>query len=229
MSQIGKRSSKLRVQDLRNLDEIYKEYVRGNYEAVILEEVLSAAKRRSQSLEVRQHPLGFYHAELTPFVDAPSGERFRLHFWLDESGATDELGDLHEHTWDLCSLVLAGCVIDSNLVATSAPDGAFVGSRITYGEGNTSVRIGRFELETVLKRRIDVGSVYEIPSRTVHLNAVETIPTVTLVRSVQDDRGDGPLVFNRADAEVGQATALRPRVTATIAFERLESALVSVL
>lgn len=210
---------------MRDVAGIYDDYVSGNYHEIQVRDVVDAARSQAREIEVRRHPLGFYHAELTPLTSAPIGERFWLHFWLDSSGSIDGLGDLHEHTWHLTSLVLAGRVIDSNLVATPAENGAYFGSRIVYAQTNSSAAAGRFDLVTVNTRQVEAGDSYEISSRTVHLNAIGALPTVTLVRSVEDQREDGPLVFSAVGANPGAATSSRPRVVSETIFDSLATAL----
>lgn len=210
---------------LTSLSEIYSAYLAGAYSSITLTDVLSAIEADADRVITRRHPLGFTHAELTPCVGAPVGERFRLHFWLDDSGTRDDLGDLHEHTWHLTSLVLAGGVSDSTLRASPVLTGKYQGSRIIYGEQTSSELVGRFDLETVQTRRVDAGSVYTIPSRTVHLNSVVTVPTVTLVHSIEDNRGEGPLVFNAQSEDAISATPVRAQVNTLGALHELEVAL----
>lgn len=210
---------------MRPFEDIYCRFAAKDYSTITIEEVIRAIKLEQSALEVRLHPLGFHHVELTHLAKAPAGERLRFHFWLDDTGSTDTLGDLHEHTWHLTSLVLAGGVVDSNLQATPADDGSFNGSRIVYGRENTSVTVGRFNLHETLNRRVEAGSVYKIPSRTVHLNATASIPTATLVRSIEDTLEDGPLVFSPVGVAAGDATGSRPLVDAAEALARLEDAL----
>lgn len=208
-----------------SLRDIYDAFVAGFYTSFGLADVLGATAAEAERVITHRHPLGFTHAELTPCVAPPPGERFRLHFWLDDAGIRDDLGDLHEHTWDLTSLVLAGAVTDTVLHAWPSSIGAYQGSRINYGQQTSSELVGRFDLETIEERRVPVGSVYTIPSRTVHLNSVGAIPTVTLVRSIEDDRGQGPLVFSPTNDRPASATSARPQVNTLQAIEELVLAL----
>lgn len=210
---------------MSSLSEVYASYLSNDYSKISIGDVLEALVAAEASIDVWKHPLGFYHAELTPLVDAPAGERFRLHFWLDDRGVADELGDLHEHTWHLTSLVLVGCVVDSNLVALAAAEGEYLGSRITYGETNTAEEVGRFDLHLTDVRTIQAGAFYQIPSRTIHLNTVSSVPTVTLVRSIEDANGEGPLVLTSHENGQGIATGRRQMVPTSIAIARLKSAL----
>ncbi|MGI9821942.1 hypothetical protein [Agromyces sp. Marseille-Q5079] len=208
-----------------SLREIYESFISESYSSITLADVLSAIAVDAKSVITRRHPLGFTHAELTPCVGAPVGERFRFHFWLGNAGTRDDLGDLHEHTWDLTSLVLAGEVDDTTLRASLTPMGTYQGSRIIYGDRNSSELVGRFNLETIESRRVPAGTVYAIPSRTVHLNTVTMVPTVTLVRSIEDNRGEGPLVFSTPSATTVSATPARLRVDTLDALDALTVAL----
>lgn len=208
-----------------SLRDIYAWFVAESYSSINLTAVLKAIEAEADRVITRRHPLGFTHAELTPCVAAPSGERFRFHFWLDDTGTRDDLGDLHEHTWDLTSLVLAGDLLDTTLRAQAAATGSFRGSRIIYGDQNSSESVGRFNLESVQNRQVATGFAYTIPSRTVHLSRVGTLPTVTLVRSIEDNLGEGPLVFSRLSAKTVSATSARPQVETVDALQELNVAL----
>lgn len=208
-----------------NVQGIYESYCAFEFTDITIRSVLSAIGSEMESVEVWKHPLGFYHAELTPFVNVPSSERFRLHMWLDDHGTIDELGDLHEHTWDLTSLVLVGSVIDLNLLAVPTLAGEYLGSRITYGTKNTAKQVGRFDLTVTKSRTVHSGSIYQIPSRTVHLNKIGVVPTVTLVRSVEDNRDAGPLVFTKYSKGQGMATGKRTKLPASYVFDRLAKVL----
>ncbi len=221
----GERSLHSQGRRMLSLREIYEAYVANEFARISISSVLGAMFLEADMVDVWKHPLGFNHAELTPLVNAPAGERFRLHFWLDDRGVVDDLGDLHEHTWDLTSLVLSGCVIDSNLAASPTAEGEYLGSRITYGEKNTAQEVGRFDLQVTNVRTIQMGSAYQIPSRTIHLNEIGAVPTVTLVRSVEDGRGDGPLVLTKYAKGQGLATEMRAKLPTAEALDRLTKAL----
>lgn len=197
------------------IDSIYKEYVASNFSVIHLSEVLSALPLDSPKFLVWKHPLGFFHAELTPFVPTGANERFRFHFWLNSGGPLDSLGNLHEHTWHLSSLVLAGKISDTTLRASPADAGEYSGSRIIYGRENTSETVGRFDLDILESRIIPAGSHYSIPSRTVHLNGAQQYPAVTLVRSIEDETGRGPLVLTRTEETQGLPTSVREPVNPT--------------
>lgn len=193
----------------------------GSLDQITLDATLRAVLAEKELVTAWRHPLGFAHLELTSAGQLPQGERFRLHYWTTFGGVQDGLGDLHEHTWDLRSLVLAGQVIDTNLDAIPDDNGAYRGARINYSDVNTSQVAGRFALQPSVRRVVNKGGMYEIPSRTVHLNEVGVLPTVTLVHSREDGLGRGPLVFSSIDSEGGPVTAQRQRIDVAAALQEL--------
>lgn len=205
--------------------DLYRHMRDGRYSAFSLKEVIDVVRATSPTIDFWQHPLGFCHGELTPHAGAAVGERLRLHIWLDDSGSGDQLGDLHEHTWHLTSLVLRGVVHDENFEIISAQDGRYAGSRILYGEVNQTRAEGRFDLQQIKDRIVIAGSAYTIPSRTIHINHVEALPTVTLVRSVEDQRGDGPLVLSSKRKTQGLVTGTRRKLSRPEVATLLEGAL----
>jgi len=211
---------------MSKIEEVYAAYVNGAFGQITLAGVVEAVMETS-GITMWRHPLGFYHAELTHLVPAESKERFRLHVWLDAVGSSDSLGDLHEHTWDLTSLVLAGSVRDSNFSPVASPSGRYMGSRIRYDDVNTAESVGSFDLVPVVERKIEVGEHYQIPSRTIHLNSPGSIPTVTLVRSLEDQRGDGPLVLSPKSVNAVFATGTRERVDLANVMAKLNQMLAS--
>lgn len=208
-----------------SLAQIYSKYVARDYSSIDLESVLQSITDANQNVTFQIHPLGFIHGELSPCVPLSYGERFRLHIWLSDAGSLDQLGDLHEHTWNLTSLVLAGGVLDRNYEAIPTPRGTFSGSRIMYGPQNTATPLGEYDLRLTEERTVSAGNVYSIPSRTIHLNQISQVPTVTLVRSVEDGRGDGPLVLTPQSVGQGVATGVRTEIDAFDVLARLRAAM----
>lgn len=213
------------MSNVPDLVDVYRRYVVQDYLALDLESVVDAVFSASPEVIFELHPLGFIHGELSSSLPLSEGERFRLHLWLNDAVGLDQLGDLHEHTWDLTSLVLAGAVVDQNFDALPAPEGDFFGARIVYGRENRTEPMGRFNLGFVDERTVRVGAAYKIPSRTIHLNRAKEVPTVTLVRSIEDNRGDGPLVLTPASGDQGSATAVRARIDAADVLRRLRVAM----
>lgn len=60
-----------------------------------------------------------------------------------------------------------------------------------YGEVNHFVDAGNFELTPTADRLVSAGGVYRIPSRVIHETEVQTLPTLTLAMTREED-GDAP-------------------------------------
>ena len=204
---------------------VYNKYLSGEYSSIDLDYLLQSISTADQCPTFQVHPLGFIHGELSPCLPVSRGERFRLHIWLTNAGSLDQLGDLHEHTWNLTSLVLAGGLLDRNYEAIPTPRGAFSGARIVYGPQNSATPLGNYDLRLTKERTVSKGGVYSIPSRTIHINQITQIPTVTLVHSVEDGRGDGPLVLTPQSVGQGFATGVRTEIDALDVLARLRAAM----
>ena len=189
------------------------------------EELVASIQARADELACSRHPLGFLHVELTPIVDLEPRERLRLHFWPSVGANADAIGSLHDHVWDLASVVAAGQLTDRTLRPKPDLEGDFEGIRVSYSDqGNTFAREGRFSLaferETVVGRNM----VYRVPSRVVHVSSIDQEPTVTFVLARDDDRAaaDGPLILQRR-GEQGEGTTVRTPFDVTEALKLVKA------
>lgn len=177
---------------------------------LVVRSVLSEAFR----LDLRRHPLGFIHADLTSEVAAAPGERLRLHVWDGNRAPVDDLGDLHDHVWHLRSWILHGRLSDATYRAVEDDAGPYWGSRVRYGTQNVAQQALRYRLDLVQRREVSANSAYSIPAGIVHKSQPLQIPTVTLVLAVDEAgrREQGPLVL-RASSVKGSATPERPKAS----------------
>jgi hypothetical protein len=185
--------------------------------------VLIDVAKRSKNLTSTKHPLGFLHVDLTPAMTAPmKGEAFRLHIWGSDDAEPDALGALHEHTWQLTSLVIVGSLLDRNYVAEPDADGGYEGVRVNYGVQNTFAAEGVWSLRLVRTRVVRAGGIYNIAPRVVHETTLLSTPTVTLVRAWENESEakEGPLVLVPRGQEL-RGTPSRERIPATYVGEVL--------
>jgi hypothetical protein len=164
-------------------------------ESALAKEVLNEVTRMIPLVPCTKHPLGFAHMELTSIVGGPF--RTRLHLWTRQTGAwADDLGSLHDHTWELRSAVLTGGLTDTYLEPRKDPSGEFAAYQIEYGkDNNTTLRLdGTWSLDERGRRTVRQGDVYSLRPRAVHRTNVERFPTATLVIA-NDLGGPGPKVF----------------------------------
>ncbi|SFT96213.1 hypothetical protein SAMN04487915_106147 [Arthrobacter sp. ov118] len=164
-------------------------------DSALAREILEEMTHALPIVSATRHPLGFAHLELTNIVGGSF--RTRLHLWTKETAAwADDLGSLHDHTWDLRSAVLTGGLTDIYLEPRQDPSGPFGAYQIEYGnDGNTTVQLdGRWSLDEREVRTVRQGDIYELRPRAVHCTTVERFPTATLVIA-KDIGGPGPKVF----------------------------------
>lgn len=159
-----------------------------------------------------RHPLGFIHVDLTGLIDLEHGERFRFHIWPQVHYAGDAAGNVHDHTWNLTSLVVYGELRDRNFRPAASPDGDFTATRVQYGKVNYFEPAGRYDLRLVNDRVVGAGNVYTIAARLVHETSVLQAPSITLVRSKEDEQDAGPLIFSN-DGQVPRGTGVRQQLS----------------
>lgn len=168
--------------------------------------LLRSVASLAPELDVFRHPLGFLHVELTPVADCPPSQRVRLHVWSDVSNRwKDDLGSIHDHTWELRSLVLLGLLTDVTYEPKESPDGEHVASRVLYEESGTRIQRleGRFVLRVVAELDVEAGHVYRLPPGTLHTTEVRKLPTATLVVSHETDRGSASVFGPRGSPGLG--------------------------
>jgi hypothetical protein len=177
-----------------------------------VEGVLSEIRDNAADVRATRHPLGFIHVDVTEWsAEQRDDVRCRLHLWPSEGFQSDQLGSCHDHAWTLKSVVLVGTLTDVTYKPQRNRDGTFSGVRVTYGVENQFTPEGRFELSEARRRPLTAGDVYELAARTVHATELLAGPAATLLLTVDDDDGKGPLVFTRFHkGAVG--TAVRVRV-----------------
>jgi hypothetical protein len=160
-------------------------------------EVLSSVAEMLEQLDVFRHPLGFFHFEITPLLDASSLSRIRLHVWSETSLSwQDDLGLIHDHTWELRSVVLIGGLTDVILEARASPQGDLVGSQVRYSDAGTAVTKidGRFDVRELGRRPVMPLHAYHLRAGSLHRSEVFDLPTATLVVAQETGR-DSALVF----------------------------------
>jgi hypothetical protein len=177
-------------------------------------ELLKFLATKSDRFTAFRHPLGFLHAELTSLVsEIPAGLRVRMHVWTEGTSGDDELGLVHDHMWQLTSLVLIGQLADVTIRTFPDQQGSHDAIRVTYGEVNEFTHEGRVRLQEVSRRLVTAGQIYRIPSRSIHETLIVQAPVATLLVT-QDDSANsaGPVVFSPHPAEP-LGTAVRESVS----------------
>jgi hypothetical protein len=175
------------------------------------------------SIAVTHHPLGFYHFELSPLVSLEN-VRVRLHIWSEQAvQGRDELGLVHEHTWDLASCVLVGALTDRVLHAQIDPAGDHRRVIIDYTTGLLEEQPGRFRISETTRRRVGIGKTYFLVAGNLHETAIEEFPTATLVVARETGRTAAE-IFSPGGLDDPRGSDRRP-VPATVAARELAALL----
>ncbi|WP_255769471.1 hypothetical protein [Pseudarthrobacter sulfonivorans] len=164
--------------------------------------VLTDLVRGLDRVDVTLHPLGFVHYDLQNLTPLGAGEFARLHVWNPKLSPPDAGGAIHDHTWNLSSLILKGSVRNINLKPEPDESGDFTGLRVRYGLTNEFEPAGRYKLTLISDDIHSAGSTYRIPSRIVHESKLLSECAVTLVVGSSDQQADvlGPLILTKGSA-----------------------------
>jgi hypothetical protein len=127
----------------------------------------------------RQHPLGFVYWERP----LPAGSLFRVHLWLGNGyERRDGLTRVHDHIYDLDSLVMFGAIRNSIFSVEPAPseqrlvtvDRRSLGAELEFdGATVSAIEVSSDELR--------VGDLYSVPRGVFHVTSVVHPPALTLV------------------------------------------------
>ena len=190
----------------------------------LTDEILDVLERRFPETPVYEHPLGFVHFELPESRVASGLGRLRLHLWDDACHQPDQLGRLHDHAWNLRSLVVAGALEDSLFDVEYRFDGDLREVVVRYEPTIERVPTDRkADLRVRSTRRVDAGSEYTVEVGVVHETTVLRTPTVTLV-AASPVVGSTTRIFAPRDA-TWRSTSIRRSLDRGVALVRLQTAL----
>lgn len=130
------------------------------------------------SAKFRLHPLGFYYLK---YRSASSVSR-RLHVWL-QSDPDHPKNDRHQHSFDIDSTVMTGCVRNELFKFEEAPDGIEREFAVTYEGGRSSLsptgRVGILGLFAAFDSA--VGGSYFLNAGVIHCVTATERPCVTML------------------------------------------------
>lgn len=131
-------------------------------------------------MKITQHPNGFLRAQLWKL---PTGESERIHIW-EEQGWED--GDIHQHSYDFTSTILAGVMQEQLFTYREDPAGEWERCLVAcYTDpagqyrvdfGPERVRVTPVLTETLIHK---AGETYERPKADFHLVTVLEAPLIT--------------------------------------------------
>lgn len=129
------------------------------------------------------HPLGFKVARLNQGCLS-----LRLHLWSGPK--SEQLGfEVHDHMFDLESLVLRGALHQRRFAMIADPQGDCVIYAVTYSSESSSLRKSEdfVRLECLSNERFTAGDLYKVKAGELHattLDGVESAITLVLTHTV---------------------------------------------
>jgi len=151
--------------------------------AVALRNILDGVKARQGS--ITRHPLGFYSSILSEH----SGQSIRLHLWSDNATWALPQFEIHDHAFDLVSIVLYGRVRDSRYdVHLTRTETRHQFYDVQYDEGVTTLKptLQYVSCTPGIKQDISSGSTYRVPAGVFHSScATDHTCAATLVHTRQ--------------------------------------------
>ncbi|MEQ1763856.1 MAG: hypothetical protein ABL984_12020 [Pyrinomonadaceae bacterium] len=143
--------------------------------------VLDRETVRSIASRSYHHYNGFDKIVLS--ADERNGEELRLHLWRLEGAAECEIGNVHDHRWDFCSVIVSGSYSYETFEASSAGDKMLeYVHRSRQGSDNYAPRlVNRSRLLRVSAGLIATGESYFLPNNVLHRVKPEAEVTMSLV------------------------------------------------
>lgn len=160
----------------------------------------------------RMHPLGFVYALEKP----QEGIGLRYHLWPASYAASDTeaAADIHDHSYELNSLVVGGELLHETFVVEERPDGPLDVLEVDYVDGASQLRRTgrRGALRQDSEARHASGTAYRLNPG--HIHRVRTFGgfCATLVATRLNGGGQTPRVLLPVGAKVPTPNG-RPRLT----------------
>lgn len=141
------------------------------------------------------HPLGFFYLA----VNVSASRSIRYHVWLDRASISEDqkAGEIHDHRYELNSLVLAGSLLHETFASSQKEGGGFSVFEIEYHESSSraGTHRGDVDLTELSRNEHSTGEAYRLPPRTIHRAQPLTLPAATLVLTVLPKNAPSPKVF----------------------------------
>lgn len=160
----------------------------------------------------RMHPLGFVYATDIPY----EGVDLRYHLWPASyvASAVESVADIHDHSYELNSLVVAGELLHETFVAEEHRDGPYELLEVNYADSASQLRQTgrRCALRQDSEARHVAGTAYRLNPG--HIHRVRTFGGLcaTLVATRLTDSNRTPRVLLPAGAQIPTPNE-RPRLT----------------
>lgn len=160
---------------------------------------------RTDGRQIFSHPLGFYRLFITAKDALSPG--FLLHAWLEDTPRQSKTIDIHSHTWDLTSRVIAGELTNQIFRLKEDARGTYVVVNVAH-DGVQATRYATDERVTPVldyEETVSAGQTYGFPSKKFHCTVINKYPTITLLqkRNMISDTPVNIIPFEHSHSELG--------------------------
>jgi hypothetical protein len=161
-------------------------------------EIANTVARQLDRVDITQHPLGFYHYDLTPLVSIEDA-RLRLHIWSERTmRGADRFGLMHDHVWRLTSFLLTGQLTMSRTKSSAIRRADFQILAVSYSDDadRLTPMLGRVRCQEAARRSLTAGDLYHLEPKKVHETAVLSYPVATVVIAGNGVEGTPRILWN---------------------------------
>jgi hypothetical protein len=152
----------------------------------------------------RRHPLGFLYASEA----VSDGLSLRYHLWPEgwHVPETQSGSEIHDHVYELNSLVLGGVLRHETFEAVPTPDGDCELLEVAYSAEGSSLRRTetRVALRPLSNEVYGAGTAYRLSPGIIHRASAVAAPAATLVLTVAQSATPVPRVILPVGHEVPQ-------------------------
>lgn len=150
-------------------------------------------------------PLGFYRIFITAKDALSPG--FMLHAWFEDTPKQSKSLDIHSHTFDMKSRVIAGELKNQIFKLEEGKRGTYVVVNVIH-DGVKATRYPTDERVTPVldyEETVSAGNTYGFPSKKFHCTVINKYPTITLMQkeNMIPDSAVNIISFEHTGSEVG--------------------------
>ncbi|HEY9092021.1 hypothetical protein [Parasphingorhabdus sp.] len=198
--------------------------VRGIASAQEVKSLFIALRETIRGTPAYAHPNGF----LVYDIYKESNVDLRLHVW-EGSVVAQPFHEIHDHVYDVRSVILTGCLLQKTWDERSSRYGSFKEYSVTYRDGTSSLEpTGRkIEASVAAQEHLRAPLRYELDAGRLHSVEPLVFPSATLfLRDLHEGAGN-PRVLGTADA-IACPPAERQQVEEAVTLSGLEAVFSSI-
>ena len=156
------------------------------------------------------HPLGFYHAA----DELDAHRKIRFHFWPRDWRLPpgQEFGAVHDHTFELNSLIINGILHNQTYTFTEAENGENQVHEVHYERGYSRVEPTEVwgDVHADKDELYELGTAYRLISGELHQTHPTGFPAATMVLAIENGRSARSRVMVRRGDVLSNSFERRP-------------------